>query len=185
MILEKCLEPLVWRHNGCDGVSNRQPHDCLLNRYSGADQRKHQSSASLAFLREIHRWPVNSPHKGPVSRKMFPIDYVIMRTFISRIISFICGLFYNFAYWTALKKCGYVFVDHIKSIFNYILTCDIIWWKSGPGHFRKRVKYKLFVQNTFLIQILRGFVDNIHFSTKPFLKCAKNTAASYALGGKC
>ena len=30
--------------------------------YSGADQRKHQTSASLAFVREIHRWPVNSPH---------------------------------------------------------------------------------------------------------------------------
>ena len=39
---------------------------------SGADQRKHQSSASLAFVPGIHRWPVNSPHKGPVTRKMFP-----------------------------------------------------------------------------------------------------------------
>ena len=38
--------------------------------YSGADQRKHQSSASLAFVRGIHRWPVNSPHKWPVMRKM-------------------------------------------------------------------------------------------------------------------
>ena len=46
--------------------------------YSGADQRKHQSSASLAFVRGIHRWPVNSPHKGPVTRKMFPFDDVIM-----------------------------------------------------------------------------------------------------------
>ena len=46
---------------------------------SSADQRKHQSSASLAFVREIHRWPVNSPHKGPVTRKMFPFDDVIMR----------------------------------------------------------------------------------------------------------
>ena len=46
--------------------------------YSGADQRKHQSSASLAFVRGIHRWPVNSPHKGPVARKMFPFDDVIM-----------------------------------------------------------------------------------------------------------
>ena len=44
--------------------------------YSGADQRKHQSSASLAFV-----WgPVNSPHKGPVTRKMFPFDDVIMRS---------------------------------------------------------------------------------------------------------
>ena len=47
--------------------------------YSGRDQRKHQSSASLAFVRGIHRRPVNSPHKGPVTRKMFPFDDVIMR----------------------------------------------------------------------------------------------------------
>ena len=46
--------------------------------YSDADQRKHQSSASLAFVRGIHRWPVNSPHKRPVTRKMFPLDDVIM-----------------------------------------------------------------------------------------------------------
>ena len=48
------------------------------NVYSGADQRKHQSSVSLAFVRGIHRWPVNSPHKWPVTRKMFPFDDVIM-----------------------------------------------------------------------------------------------------------
>ena len=42
------------------------------------DQRKHQSSASLAFVRGIHRRPVNSPHKWPVTRKMFPFDDVIM-----------------------------------------------------------------------------------------------------------
>ena len=42
--------------------------------YSGADQRKHQSSASLALVRGIHGWPVNSPHKGPVTRKLFPLD---------------------------------------------------------------------------------------------------------------
>ena len=46
--------------------------------YSGVHQRKHQSSASLAFVREIHRGPVNFPHKWPVTRKMFPFDDVIM-----------------------------------------------------------------------------------------------------------
>ena len=46
--------------------------------YSGVNQRKHQSSASLAFLREIHRGPMNFPHKWPVTRKMFPFDDVIM-----------------------------------------------------------------------------------------------------------
>ena len=46
--------------------------------YSDADQRKHQSSVSLAFVRGIHRWPVNFPHKEPVTRKMFPFGDVIM-----------------------------------------------------------------------------------------------------------
>ena len=46
--------------------------------YSGVNERKHQSSASLAFVREIHRGPVNFPHKWPVTRKMFPFDDVIM-----------------------------------------------------------------------------------------------------------
>ena len=49
--------------------------------YSDADQRKHQSFASLAFVRGIHRGPVNSPHKWPVTRKMFPFDDVIMGVF--------------------------------------------------------------------------------------------------------
>ena len=49
--------------------------------YSGANQRKHQSAASLAFVWRIHRGPVNSPHKWPVTRKMFPFDDVIMQIF--------------------------------------------------------------------------------------------------------
>ena len=47
--------------------------------YSEADQRKHQSSASLAFVWGIHRGPVNSPHKWPVTPKMFPFDDVIVK----------------------------------------------------------------------------------------------------------
>ena len=45
---------------------------------SDADQRNHQSSAPLAFVRGIHRWSVNSPHKWPVTRKMFPLDDAIV-----------------------------------------------------------------------------------------------------------
>ena len=44
---------------------------------SGADQRKHESSVWLAFVKGIHRWLVNSPLKGPVTRKMFPFDDVM------------------------------------------------------------------------------------------------------------
>ena len=53
-----------------------------LTVYSGADERKHQSFAPLAFVRGIHRWPVNSPHKWPVLRKMIPFDDVIMYMYI-------------------------------------------------------------------------------------------------------
>ena len=78
--LSWCALKLQRRHNGHDGVPNHQPYDCLLNclfRW-GADQGKHRSSASLALVRGIHRWPVNSPHKGPVTRKMFPFDDILM-----------------------------------------------------------------------------------------------------------
>ena len=70
---------LPWRHDEHDGVSNHRRHDCFyLIVCSGADQRKHQNSASLTFAWGIHRWPVNFPQKGPVMRKMFPFDDVIM-----------------------------------------------------------------------------------------------------------
>ena len=54
--------------------------------YSSADQRKYQSSASLAFVRGIHRWPVNYPHKGPVTREMFPFDDVFMERMGARFL---------------------------------------------------------------------------------------------------
>ena len=53
--------------------------------YSDADQRKHQSSASLAYVWGTHRRPVNSPHKWPVTRKTFPIDDVIMKILLEPI----------------------------------------------------------------------------------------------------
>ena len=64
---------LQWRHNECDDLTF-----VYSTIYSYADQRKHQSFASLAFVRGIHRWPVNSPHKGQVTRKVFPFDDLIM-----------------------------------------------------------------------------------------------------------
>ena len=69
---------LLWLHDERESVSNHQPHSCLLIRLWRRSSKKHQSSASLAFVRGIHRWPVNSPHKGPVTREMFPFDDVIM-----------------------------------------------------------------------------------------------------------
>ena len=61
--------------------------------YSDADQRKHQSSASLTFVWGIHRWPENFPHKWPVTREMFPFDDVIMDIPVYMILSNACVLF--------------------------------------------------------------------------------------------
>ena len=66
--------------------------------YSGEEQRKHQSSASLAFVRGIRRWPVNSKHKWSVTRSMFPFDDVIMIP-ICRAL-FCCGYIMGFNIFT-------------------------------------------------------------------------------------
>ena len=79
-----------------------------LSVYSDADQRKHQSSASLAFVWGIHRGPVNSPHKWPVTRKMFPFDDVIM-------------------YWQTLLFPVVTQRLHI-TVFTFIQPPEIILW---------------------------------------------------------
>ena len=71
-------DALQWRHNEHNASQISSFTIVYSNVYSGADQGKHQSSASPTFVRGIHRWPVNSPHKGQVRRKMFPFDDVIM-----------------------------------------------------------------------------------------------------------
>ena len=74
------LRALQWRHNGHDSVSNHQPDGCLLNCLFRCRSKKTSNSASPAFVRGIHRGPGNSPHKGPVTRKMFPFDDVNMKS---------------------------------------------------------------------------------------------------------
>ena len=68
----KFCTALQWHHNGHDGVSNHQPNDCLHPRRS----KKTSRLRVAGLLRRIHRRQVNSLHKGPVTRKMFPFDDV-------------------------------------------------------------------------------------------------------------
>ena len=74
--------------------------------YLDTDQRKHQSSASLAFVRGIHRRPVNSPHKWPVTRKIFPFDDVIMRACV-RVEVGCSSLYKGYSVTTRWKDTGY------------------------------------------------------------------------------
>ena len=111
------------------------------NVYSGADQRKHQSSASLAFVRVIHRGPVNSPHKWPVTRKMFPFDDVIM---ICQILS--RDPFYSYELNLILSRISncihYKVWDEIIYPFpNFSGATDEVWeWISNLiPHFTRHV----------------------------------------------
>ena len=67
-----------WRHNGRDAVSNHQRLYCLLSCLFRHRSKKTLKLRVTGLCAGIHRWPVNSPHKGLVTRKMSPFDGVIM-----------------------------------------------------------------------------------------------------------
>ena len=71
-------QALIWRHNEHDSVSNHQPHGCLLSRLFRHKSKKTSKLRVTGLCVGNSPGPVNSPHKGPVTRKMFPFDDVIM-----------------------------------------------------------------------------------------------------------
>ena len=79
ILLAEYYSPLRWRHNDHDGVSNHQPHGCLLKRLFRRKSKKTSKLRVTGLCVGKSPGPVNSPHKGPVTRKMFPFDDVIMR----------------------------------------------------------------------------------------------------------
>ena len=112
--------PLQWRHNGCDCVSDHQPQDCLLNRLF---RRRSKKTPKL-------RWPVNSPHKWPVTRKMFQFDDVIMLFDSYPHSEALPGSGDQKRKWRSQKIAIYYFnradVTHVK-VYNYlyVLLCWI------------------------------------------------------------
>ena len=85
--------------------------------YSGTDQRKHKNSVSPALVRGIHRWPVNSPHKGPVTWKMFPFNDVIMYSRCLVVLRFVVFRFVvikcHLLWWTKAEQFSLNIVCHI------------------------------------------------------------------------
>ena len=80
ILCKKEIFTLQWRHNEHGSVSIHQRLHCLLNCRFRCISKKHQSTASVAFVWGIHRWPVNSPHNRHLTRKMLPFGDVIMQT---------------------------------------------------------------------------------------------------------
>ena len=107
--------------------------------YSGADQRKHQSSASLAFVRGIHRWPVNSLHKWPVMQKMFPFDDVIMMTFVSTSI--------NYSSWQVNDGIFFLFIMCMYETC-YALKLEAI--QMHYNRYRGRKSYFIFLCSSII-----------------------------------
>ena len=115
--------------------------------YMGADQRKHQSPASLAFVRGIHRGPVNSPHKWPITRKMFPWRHHGF------------NVFQNQGYLSDVKyRNMQVFAKKYKNQHDWRLLCpinnsclgtDISWMALNyaghyPWKYRSRLSCQIF-----------------------------------------
>ena len=73
-----CMYTLQWRHNYHGGVSNHQPRGCLLNRLFRRRSKQASKLRVTGLCAGNSPGPVNSPHKGPVTRKMFPFDDDIM-----------------------------------------------------------------------------------------------------------
>ena len=76
--IDNASTSLHWRHNEHGGVSNHQPHGCLLNRLFRHRSKKTSKLRVTSLCVGNSPGPVNSPHKGPVTRKIFPFDDVVM-----------------------------------------------------------------------------------------------------------
>ena len=133
-----CSLTLQWRHNEPYSVSNHQPHDCLLNRLFRRRSKKHQSSASLAFVRGIHRGPGNSPHKWPVMRKIFPFDDVIMKStehchFLRSKITAIAIDGIKFGAWTYLLGLISVLSIRVRHMVYCLVLSSCCKWRLVWG----------------------------------------------------
>ena len=136
--------------------------------YSGADQRKHQSSVSLAFVRGIHRGPVNSPHKWPVTRKTLPFDDVIMSYVHGRGVSqghhTLCCQYHIWWWWLGDVRILALCLDPHQKGWIYLIQNRI-------SHYQDKLTKEETVMSATVIDIFRWWQDGWHFSddiSKPF-----------------
>ena len=101
--------------------------------YSGVDQRKHQSSASLAFVRGIHRGPVNSQHKWSVTRKIFPFDDVIVILLETKFAVFkmkktVMIVTSTHSPLTTVWSVGYFLTCAVTLAIRFVMTVSVMQW---------------------------------------------------------
>ena len=132
----------------------------------GADQRKHQSSASLAFVQGNHRWPENSPHKGPVTWKMFPFDDVIM------LYIFFIALHLFIFLWSGLLR-------QIHDKIHVMLVITDGFWLTGL-HIYASVNWVMGCHK-FTIKPLAEPMLTLVFSVKILLKMSSAKCEEFCL----
>ena len=124
---------LQWRHNEHDGLSNRLFARPLFR----CESKKATKFRVTGLVKGIHRWPVNSPHKGQVTRKMFPLDDVIVM---------LCYHKFDQVYWG-------------KSLVENNLCCY-------NSYFRKTDLIRKYVIQILLAPIVSSFNIELHTQHK-------------------
>ena len=138
-----------------------------LTVYAGADQSKHQSPASLAFVWGIHRGPVNSPHKWPVTRKMFPFDDVIMSIPHTR-------RRHDMATLSALHALCAGNPGGCPS--ERTSNCGFIWWQQSFGlwpRVKSEIKNVWFDRSNMVIIVSKDYVT-LNISDSDFLDVSRS-----------
>ena len=117
--------------------------------YLGAHQRKYESSASLAFVRGIHRSPVNSPHKGPVTRKCF---HLMTSSWFSNItINQVCSILFKQRFVNSLRPSDAIRRKRSLSALVQVMDCYTPGL-AAPSHFQNHCWFiisKAFVIHTW------------------------------------
>ena len=168
-------EPLQCRQNERNGVSHHQRLNCLLNRSFRRRSKKtpknlnlilnlNLNSASLAFVRGIHRTPVDSPRNGPVTQKMFPLDNVFMLRSAS-VIAVLYGVY--FCIGTSCNDT-LLYMDLIHRVLSFLLQRHKRRepFRCGVMHCHKQKIDRVFVIGVPLHICMRGICMKQTHKTK-------------------
>ena len=157
---------LQWPHNGHNGISNHQPHDCLLNRLFRCRSKKTSKLRVTGLC--SGKWPVNSPHKWPVMQKLLPFGDVIMNNDSSHIRHvFPIGLHQRWWNWPSLTSFHtdisfHWWASHVRFLAPHMVSCNVVsrwfsrlnWWLSA----------KILYLQCLIMERLQTFAQ-------PWLKC--------------
>ena len=125
---------LHWRHNGRGGVSNHHTHDCSLNRLFRLGSKKTSQLRVTGLC--AGNSPVNSPHKWPVTRKMIPLDDVIMEFSRSNLANIMvacalppCVAKSSVAMLLTIYEVGRS-LSYMREDFNYLGRVNMEEWQN-------------------------------------------------------